>query len=95
MGYVPGTSAAAASATSYQAPAPPKPQTFADATLAAMDVLEKALALKVARVQVTPELEGAWKTYQGIKARALRPGTDAEGDTATKMALKRLLDLVF
>ena len=31
---------------------------------------------------VTPELEKQFKTYQGIKARALNPGSDPEGETA-------------
>lgn len=40
-------------------------------------------------------IEKAFKTFQGVKARVLRPGTPAEGEMATPIALKRIIDLAF
>jgi hypothetical protein len=44
---------------------------------------------------VTDEVEAKFKTYQNLKARALRPGTDAEGATALKLALIHCIKLTF
>lgn len=41
------------------------------------------------------EIRKAYKTYQGVKARVLRPGTEAEGETAVPIAIKRLVDIVY
>lgn len=76
---------------------PPKPPTFEDAALAALAALEHALVIKVSRTRggVTPELEAKFKTFQNIKARVLRPGTPAEGEVATHLALRKIIELVF
>jgi len=76
-------------------PPPAKPQTPEDAALVALSALEHALKVRAARRGVTPELEKAFKTFQGIKARVLRPGTPAEGETAECIAIKRIVDLVY
>lgn len=74
---------------------PPKPPTFEDAALASLVALEHALRIRASKMTITPEVEAKFKTFQGIKARVLRPGTPAEGEVATHLALKRLIDLVF
>lgn len=77
---------------------PPKPQTAQDAQLAALLAIENALKRRLAEnpaLKKNAELDAALKTYNGCKARALRPSTPAEGIVALKMALKRALDIVF
>jgi hypothetical protein len=95
---------------SVTAAPPPKPQSTADAQLAALLALEHALMLKLKNdpnawtikpVNGLPkrvlkdEIESEFKTIQGIKARAVRPGTEAEGAVAMKMAFTRLLKLAY
>lgn len=97
MNYNPTVSQPHAAPT-VQAAAPPKPQTAADAQLAALFAIETALKRRLAEnptLTSSAELEATFKTYQGCKSRALRPGTDHEGVVAMKMALKKALDLVF
>jgi hypothetical protein len=97
MGYDPNVAHVAAPDPHQVAP-PPKPQSAADAGLGALLAIENALKRRVAEnpaLQKSEELAATLKTYNGCKARALRPGTDAEGVVALKMALKRALDLVF
>lgn len=85
---------------------PPKPPSPRDAALSALVSLENALILKLRNTPnawhvvngkrvLTPEWEKQFTTFQGIKARAVRPGTDAEGDTAVSLALQRLVKMVF
>jgi hypothetical protein len=76
---------------------PPKPQTAEDAVLAAFAAFEHAIVIRSQRqpASLTDEVRKQFKTYQGLKARSLRPGTEAEGETAMKIALKRIVDLVF
>lgn len=96
MGYVAGTAPSAVPSPKTVA-LPPKPPSAGEAALAALASMEHALMLRAAQFpgDVTPKLEALFKTYQGIKSRALRPGTDAEGETALKLALKRAVDLIF
>lgn len=44
---------------------------------------------------LAPEHEKAHARLQGIKARVLRPGTPAEGEVATSLALQQLVKMVF
>lgn len=92
-------------------PPPPKPKSIQDLSLEALSSLEAALIAKSPALGINAqhtkahpahvagckacEVEKAFKTYQNIKARVLRPGTPAEGETATTVALKRIIDLVF
>lgn len=76
-------------------PPPPKPPTLEEVNLEALVKLEAAVIFKAQRKGITPELEKAFKTFQGLKARVLRPGTEAEGEVAVKVALKRVIDLVY
>jgi hypothetical protein len=100
MGFDPAASAG----PSYSAPVggavppPPKPQTPEEAALIALSSFEHALKVRVLRKhggKAPPEMEKAFKTFQGIKARVLRPGTPAEGEVAVTIGLKRIIDLVF
>lgn len=78
--------------------APPKPMSAADAALAALAAIDKAIGRKLAEqpsLQKDAAFAATFKTYQGCKARALRPGTESEGTVAMKMAIKKILDLVF
>lgn len=89
--------AAHARQASGAVPPPPKPQTAQDSLVAWMLAGENALKRKLAEnpaLKNNPELEAVNKTYQSCKARFLRPGTDAEGVVAMKMALKKLVDVV-
>jgi hypothetical protein len=94
MGYDPAMHAGAPSAT-CSAPPPPKPKTLEDINLEALASLEAAVVAKAQKRGVTPEMEKAFKTFQNIKARVLRPGTPGEGEAAINVALKRIIDLVF
>jgi hypothetical protein len=74
---------------------PPKPKTSTDLSLEALVVLEAAVVARAREKGVTPEMEKAFKTFQGVKARVLRPGTVGEGEVATAVALKRIIDMVY
>lgn len=65
--------------------------------MGALAAIEKAILVRAARMGQTEleQVEKEFKTYQGIKARALRPGTEHEGTTAMKLAITRALKLVF
>lgn len=81
-------------------PPPPKPMGHEDLALAALLAVETAIKARAKEVKrVDPkqyeEIASAFKTFQGIKARALRPGTEHEGTTAMKLALRKGLDIVF
>jgi hypothetical protein len=93
MGYDP---AAHASATAGAAvPPPPKPKTIQDTDLEALSSLEAALLARARRNGITPAMDKAFKTFNNIKARVLRPGTLGEGEAATNVALKKIIDLVW
>ena len=99
MGYNP---AAAQPTNSYVPPssvgtAPPKPVSAKDLTIGALAQLEAALVAQVREksIALTPELAKAFKTFQGIKGHVLRPGNDQEEQTATKTALKRIIDMAW
>lgn len=83
--------------TAHTAAPPPKPPSYEELALASLSKLEETLlaAVQQRKVKMTPELDKEFKTYQGIKSRALRPGTPAEGTTATYLAIQRLVKLVF
>lgn len=74
---------------------PPKPKGYGELCLESLVVLEAALIAKAKERGLTEEMKTAFKTYQGIKARVLRPGTPAEGEVATSIAIQRLVKLVF
>ena len=78
-------------------PPPPLPKSFEDVALESLVLLEAALVLKVRRdrTMLTPDFEKQLKTFQGIKARVLRPGTAGEGEVATSIALQRIIKMVF
>jgi len=79
-------------------PPPPKPLSAFELTLTALLAVETALKRRIAENPAlinNADLEATLKTYNGCKARALRPGTDPEGHVALKMSLKRAIDLVF
>ncbi len=78
-------------------PPPPKPPTPEEAALLALAACEKAIMIRAAAFpkSVTDEVEAKFKTYQNLKARALRPGTPAEGATALKLALTHCIKLTF
>jgi len=78
-----------------QAAPPPKPKGYGELCLDSLVVLEAALVAKARERGLTEEMKTAFKTYQGIKARVLRPGTAAEGEVATSLAIQRLVKLVF
>lgn len=96
MGYDPAAHAARPVAAHSVAP-PPKPPEPHEAALAALAALQHALVLKAARKgdAFVKEIEGQFKTIQGLTARAVRPGTPAEGETAASIALQRLIKLVY
>lgn len=72
---------------------PPRPVTPQETMMAAFAAFEQAIITRCQRVPgaKTKELADAFKRYQGIKARALRPGTEAEGETAARLALIQIL----
>ena len=74
---------------------PPRPPTFEDLALGSLLALEKALAFKRVAPNKVAEVEAALEKYKKIKARALRPGTPAEGEVAVSMAIQQLVKLVF
>jgi len=74
---------------------PPRPPTVEETALLALIALETALVTRAAHKGVTPELESAFKKFQGIKARVLRPGTPAEGEVATSLAIQQIVKLVY
>lgn len=77
-------------------PPPPKPKTAFDTTLEAMVMLEAALVAQVRerKKPMTPELDNAFKQFQNIKQRILRPGTPGEGEAALNVGLQKLVKLV-
>lgn len=99
MGYDP-TKAGAYVPPVTQAAPPPKPLGYEELTLAALLGVENALKARAKELKrfdppAYVELAAMFKTFQGIKARALRPGTEHEGNTAMKLALRKALDVLF
>jgi hypothetical protein len=106
MGYDPAAHVGHAHASQGAAVPPPmKPKTQSDLNLEALASLEAALVCKVKplmrlnmttkKMELPPEIEKQFKTFQGIKARVLRPGTEAEGEVALPIALKRIIDMIY
>lgn len=98
MGYDPNAHIAAGRVVPTVAAPPPKPITANDAAMVALVAIDKAIGRKIAENPALikdVEFDAAYKTYQGCKARGLRPGTEAEGNVALKMSIKKVLDLVF
>jgi hypothetical protein len=99
MGYDPTKAGAYVPPTTTAAP-PPKPPTHDELALAALLAIEQAVKSRARAVKgIDPvaykDIADKFKTFQGLKARALRPGTPEEGNVAMKMAMKRALDIVF
>lgn len=104
MGYDPAAHTASTNPHA-SCPPPPKPKTSQDLDLEALATLEAALLARVRpkmrmnplthKMELPPDIEKAFKTFQNIKARVLRPGTPGEGEAATNVAIKRIVDLVF
>lgn len=92
MGYDP---AAHQASVNHTVPPPPKPKTTQDLDLEALASLEAALLGRARARGVTPEMKKAFATFNNIKARVLRPGTPGEGEAATCVSLKRIIDMVF
>lgn len=97
MGYDPAMHAGPthAAPSGGAVPPPPKPKTTQDLDLEALAALEAAMIARAKLRGITPAMEKAFKTFQNIKARVLRPGTPGEGEAATNVALKKIVDLVF
>jgi hypothetical protein len=97
MGYDPtkGQPAYVPPAQQRAATPPPKPQTWQEAGLVAIAQLENVFVLKIQKMNITPEMESAFKKFQGIKAQVLRPGTPVEGELAIGTALQRIVKMVF
>lgn len=75
---------------------PPLPPTVEDQQLAALNAIVACIKTRCGKnPALIAELAPDFKTFQGISARALRPGTSEEGVVAIKMALIRALKLVF
>lgn len=77
-------------------PPPPKPLSSDEVVFAAFVAIQAAVK---ARARNNPafvaETEKIFKTFQGLTARSLRPGTPEEGVVAMKMALRKAIDMVF
>lgn len=96
MGFDPSTVSTPPPSATHQVPPPPKPPTPEDAAMHALLAIENAVKIRArGNPAYVAEIEKLFKTYQGLKARALRPGTPEEGITAMKIAMKKALDLVF
>jgi len=61
--------------------------------LAALLALEDLIIHRAETGELNTEAESAWATYQKLKELAFRPGTDAEGATALKAAIKKAVAL--
>lgn len=92
--------------THHSVPPPPKPPTAEEALVTSIAGLENALILKLratpaawelrdGKRKLKPEIEKAFETFQGIKARVLRGSTEGEIHAATSLALQRVIKLVF
>lgn len=79
------------------AAAPPKPKTAAEQTIEALGMLEAALIaqLKQRKVTLTPEMDASFRKFQGMKSHVLRGANAHEELNATKLALKRIIDIAW
>lgn len=97
MGYDPNAGAAGPIPNGNAVAPPPKPMSAKDAALGALVAIDKAIGRRLAEnraLQEDKEFAATYQTYIGCKERALRPGTDAEGAIALKMAMKKALNLL-
>lgn len=82
----------------FSEPAPRRlPQIYTPATtldMKALIALEEAVKDR-AEKHLTQDMETAWAKYNKLKAMALQPGSSQEGKTALRMAIHKLIDLVF
>lgn len=99
MGYDPNAHGHApppqSTAPGNAVPPPPKPKSAQQLALDALVSLEAAVIARAQQKGVTDEMRAAFKQFQNIKARVLRPGTPAEGETATSIALQKIIKLVY
>lgn len=73
-----------------------KPQLLGHtALLKAMSQFEDAVIERFSspKMKVTPELEKSWDRYSKLKAHALQPGSDQEGQTALRLAFIEVIKL--
>lgn len=79
------------------APPPPAPKSSVELRVDSILAFEAALTagIRDRSVQRGPALDKALVTLNGIKQRIVRPSTEAEGEAAINVALKKLIDLVF
>ena len=94
MGHDPVAHAAAESTGGACAP-PPKPKTVATLELEALVAFEACVRARATQVGITAQIAKEFATYERIKARVLRPGTPAEGEVSTSLALQRIVKMVF
>lgn len=75
---------------------PPLPPSVEDRQVEALNAIVACIKARVGKDQsLIEKLAPDFKTFQGISARALRPGTPEEGIVAMKMAFTRALKLIF
>lgn len=80
----------------HQVPPPPKPLALEDKQFKLLsDTVDVVRARVAGNRTLIAELEKDFKTFQGCTARALRPGTVPEGQSALKQALLRMIKLAF
>jgi hypothetical protein len=63
--------------------------------LVGMLALENALVIASKSIDITPSIEKAFDRYNKLKAMAMRPGSENEGNMAARMAIIDLVKLVF
>lgn len=79
------------------APPPPRPKSSIELRIDSLLAFEAALraGIRDRSVVKTPALDKALDQLSNIKSRILAPGTPGEGEAATNVALKKIIDLVF
>lgn len=65
-----------------------------NAALTVLAALEEAILLRADQL-VSADLERAWDRYQKVKALALQPGTEGEGQAALRTALIEAIKIAF
>jgi hypothetical protein len=64
--------------------------TIGEAKLVAIQAFENAMVVVAKNSTITPEMEKAFDRFNKIKARVIRPGTDAEGQVAFRLAITEI-----